>query len=481
MPCAVSLQVMRKNPAHTFIDLFAGAGGFSLGFNRAGFTCVGVVENDLRASETYKLNFPQHDSLPLSRLGPENGDILALTRQEIEGAGLPEIDVLLAAPPCQGFSKVGRGKLDHLADQEGAFKSDPRNNLYLKFLEVMEWIQPRTFLFENVPGILHFGGTNVAEAICDRCKAAGYKVLCTVLNSAWYGVPQIRERVFIFGIRSDLAIVPSFPRPIHSARLTKGHITALKLSSDLFTDAAFFKRTENPRNGPPAVSVLQALGDLPPFLDHLTDPRYRPIREEIEPCSYRAGRPSLYSSLMRRWNRQLVSTRVLDHFCRLTKRDFETFGLMKPGDMYPRAVEIAEKRYRNAKDRYLKGLLERCPQRKNYVPPYDKESFEEKWWKLIPSEPSRTITAHLARDCYSHIHYDTQKRAITVREAARLQSFPDAFEFCGNMGNCYRQIGNAVPPLLAFSLAKHIKRLLVRTDDSGVKHRKEKSRITDHA
>jgi DNA (cytosine-5)-methyltransferase 1 len=154
---------------------------------------------------------------------------------------------------------------------------------------------------------------------------------------------------------------------------------------------------------------------------------------------------------------------------------------MKPGEMYPRAVEIAEKRYKKAKDRYLRGLLERHPKRKNYVPPYDKESFEEKWWKMIPSEPSRTITAHLARDCYSHIHYDTQKRAITVREAARLQSFPDAFVFCGNMGNCYRQIGNAVPPLLAFSLAKHIKMLLARTNDSGVKHREATSRITAHA
>jgi DNA (cytosine-5)-methyltransferase 1 len=135
---------------------------------------------------------------------------------------------------------------------------------------------------------------------------------------------------------------------------------------------------------------------------------------------------------------------------------------MRPGDKYPRAVEIAEQRYEKAKRLYKMGVLNSRPRRKDFVPPYKLGAFEEKWWKLIPSLPSWTITAHLAKDCYSHIHYDSQKRAITVREAARLQSFPDAFIFSGHTGDCFRQIGNAVPPLLSYAVAKHLKKLLTK-------------------
>jgi len=164
---------------------------------------------------------------------------------------------------------------------------------------------------------------------------------------------------------------------------------------------------------------------------------------------------------MRKWDDTLESTKATDHYCRWTPRDFDTFGLMQPGDKYPQAVEIAKLRYEEAKRLYAQGLLDVPPRRKAFVPPYRLGTFDEKWWKLIPSQPSWTITAHLGRDCYSHIHYDSQKRSITVREAARLQSFPDAFVFSGNMGDCFKQIGNAVPPLLSYALALHIQSLLM--------------------
>jgi DNA (cytosine-5)-methyltransferase 1 len=457
---------MGKRQALTFVDLFAGAGGFSLGFVRAGFSCVGVIENDSRTSQTYQSNFPGHAALQLSRLGPTEGDILSLTKREVRIAlrmtGVSEVDVLLAGPPCQGFSKIGRGKLDHLANQEGAAKSDPRNRMYRKFLAMLDWIRPRAFLFENVPGILTIGGTNVAEAICEGAAAAGYHVACTALNAAWYGVPQSRERVFILGIRSDLKVIPSFPQPAYRAELTTGHLSESDQTGVRFHNRAFFLKTENPRTGPSAICVEAALGDLPPFLDHLRDPEYKADRSRIRPQSYLQGRPTAYASLMRRWDETLVSNQVLDHYCRSTPRDFETFGLMRPGDKYPRAVELAEQRFEKAKRLYRKGILSSRPRRKDFVPPYKLGAFEEKWWKLVPSLPSWTITAHLAKDCYSHIHYDTQKRAITVREAARLQSFPDAFKFSGHTGDCFRQIGNAVPPLLSHAVAKHLHKLLTK-------------------
>src|SRR6202011_5391969 len=96
-----------------------------------------------------------------------------------------------------------------------------------------------------------------------------------------------------------------------------------------------------------------------------------------------------------------------------------------------------------------------------FMPPYDEHDFPDKWRKLIPERPSWTVPAHLAKDSYSHIHYDgEQARMISVREAARLQSFPDAFLFTGNMGDCFRQIGNAVPPLLAWAIAAELLRVL---------------------
>jgi DNA (cytosine-5)-methyltransferase 1 len=457
---------MSTDPALTFIDLFAGAGGFSLGFTRAGFDCVGAIENNPKASESYKANFPEHLQFPLSRLGPIDGNILSLKQDDIKNAlqrtGVPEVDVLLAGPPCQGFSKIGRGKLDHLANRNGAFKCDPRNDLYLKFLDMLEWARPRSFIFENVTGILRLAGTNVAETICEGAERAGYDVKCTILNSAWFGVPQSRERLFIMGFRSDQKISPTFPVPVHRVMLNTGHLSEAKVLRKYFRNPDFFFRSEAPETGPKAVSVADAIGDLPRFLSHLNNPKYRPIRSLFVPQAYRQGRPGAYASLMRKWDDTLESMKASDHYCRWTPRDFDTFGLMQPGDKYPQAVEIAKRRYEAAKRLYARGLLDVRPRRKAFVPPYRLGAFDEKWWKLIPSQPSWTITAHLGRDCYSHIHYDSQKRSITIREAARLQSFPDAFVFSGNMGDCFKQIGNAVPPILAYVLARHL-RVLLRT------------------
>jgi len=456
-----------------FYDLFAGAGGFSLGFTRAGFKCAGAVEKDPCASQTYARNFPDHVNSPFSRLGPEKGDILTIDRKVIKHAykslDLKEVDVLLAGPPCQGFSLVGRGKLDSLADRRGAFISDSRNRLYTRFLEILFWIRPRAFLFENVIGMLHLGGTNLAEMISQNVSGMGYNVAWTILNAARYGVPQTRERVFILGVRKDLGILPSFPEPIYQTLLTNGQRTKSTYSTAYFRSFSFFEPTENPKSGPPAINVKSAIGDLPPLIGHLSDPTYRANRELIRSRPYRIGRPTTYESFMRKWDNSFISSKVADHFVRHTPRDYPIFSQMSAGDKYPQAVEIAKAFYAKARALYNQGKIDRVPIRKNFIPPYRLDTFEEKWRKLDPILPSWTITAHLAKDCYSHIHYDdSQMRTITIREAARLQSFPDAFVFCGNMGDCFRQIGNAVPPLLAFALACHLRFLLTGNRDKKI-------------
>jgi len=449
----------------TFLDLFSGAGGFSLGFERAGYCCVGVVELDEKAERTYRYNFPDHHRAVLARLGPEDGDIHRLDPKEalslLVDAGVKELDVLLGGPPCQGLSRVGRGKLDSLARRKGAFKDDHRNNLYVKVVDFLRVLRPRAFLIENVVGMLHLGDLNVAEAICVGAQKEGYRVICTILNAAWYGVPQTRERVFILGYRNDLAIDPSFPAPMYSTELTGGHLTNVNLSENLFKNRSFYMKTQNPIDCPRAVSVEEAFADLPQFNEHLTNGNYRAVRQEVEPKPYKCPPPNDFCKLMRRWNTRFMLGMVTDHFCRSTPRDFRIFAKMRPGDKYPRALEVAKEIYRRDLAQYRDGRLPLRPRRKDYVPPYSDHSFPDKWRKLIPDKPSWTVTAHLQKDCYSHIHFDDrQARTITVREAARLQSFPDAFQFAGNMGDCYRQIGNAVPPLLAWVLAKHMAQTL---------------------
>jgi DNA (cytosine-5)-methyltransferase 1 len=157
-----------------------------------------------------------------------------------------------------------------------------------------------------------------------------------------------------------------------------------------------------------------------------------------------------------------------DHVIRYLPRDWPIFERMRPGDEYPRAHEIAVALFREkleARRRagaYIAEGTEAWRElRRAVVPPYRVDGFPNKWWKLDPERPSRTLMAHLGKDSYSHIHFDSfQSRTISVREAARLQSFPDGFVFIGPMNPAFRQIGNAVPPLLAYQVALSLKRTM---------------------
>jgi DNA (cytosine-5)-methyltransferase 1 len=214
----------------------------------------------------------------------------------------------------------------------------------------------------------------------------------------------------------------------------------------------------------PATTVFQALDDLPVIDEHLPAGQSRPRGDLRSPRYYRGAPHSSYARLMRWWPGLPEPQALVDHVIRYTPRDFETFRRMRPGDRYPEAVAIARARLaeevsklaaRGAFPIIATGAYRELVER--FVPPYPEDSFVDKWRKLLPDQPSWTVPAHLAKDTYSHIHYDdSQARSISVREAARLQSFPDAFRFTGNMGECFRQIGNAVPPLLAWAIAHNL-------------------------
>lgn len=461
----------------TYLDLFAGAGGFSLGLQAVGFDCVGVVEIDSHAADTYRLNFPDHVvTAPFVRLGEDEGDVGQIEPAHVRdvlaahGTGEGELDLLVAGPPCQGFSHIGRSKLDSLARQRGAFQHDERNQLYLSVTDMLPVLRPRCFLIENVPGILTHARVNVAERIAETAEGEGYAVAVAILNAAWYGVPQTRERVFILGYREDLAADPTFPAPMLNAPLTTGHLAGARWVSSLFSETRRFTTLENPEPPAlPATTVSEAIGNLPVFTRHL-EGGYRAGKAANLPLDYPGmAEPGSYDEAMRTWPGLDQVHRVHDHYVRYTPRDHETFRRMPQGARYPEAVNVARRRYAEAVVSYrsLRGIVGGVdrPRWEDFVPPYSTGSFDEKWRKLVADLPAWTVTAHLSKDGYSHIHYDgEQARSISPREAARLQGFPDAFAFSGNMGDAFRQIGNAVPPILARELGRHVAETLGTVD-----------------
>lgn len=450
------------------LDLFSGAGGFSLGLERAGFSSMGAVEIDPVAGETYLRNFPE---VGVRYFGRSAGDINKIAPEELRGEliekyGTCELDLLVAGPPCQGFSRIGRAKINSLEGKERAFVEDPRNSLYKKALHFVSVLRPKVVLIENVSGMLHHAGINVAELAAKALEQCGYVVRYSLVNSAWYGVPQSRERVFILGFERSLGLTPEFPIRTHKIKPNRGLLTTGVIGTskwcypELFVHPGDLPRIKNLKS---AVTVKEALGDLPPFTKHLeaveSGKGMRIGRFLFPPDRYRRIRPSTYAQLMRNW-KKMAEPLVEDHICRFVRRDFETFRLMKPGDTYTKAHNIATSRYQEAYE-FAKNNGFKIPNKSDFIPPYRIGDFEEKWRKLIPDSPCWTITAHLERDTYSHIHYDsTQARAITPREAARLQSFPDGFVFDGNLGDMFRQIGNAVPPLLASAFGEAIRKQL---------------------
>lgn len=455
-------------PPHV-VDLFCGAGGLAIGFRAAGCLVDAAVDVDVVSGETFTRNF--------DLLQPERPPrVLAGEEFNLEDLDLSSItatppDILTGGPPCQGFSRLGRGKLDSLSDE--GFEGDPRNELYRHFLDAVRLWRPRAVVMENVPGMLSVRGVNYATVVEEELAAEGYRVGYAHLNAVWYGVPQFRERLFFIGFREDLGIRPEAPPGTHRVTLPEGYRRPRREQMRPLPFGPEWERLEGelavplPADARQAVTVREALDDLPAISEHLGSngiPR-GDFRRIVE---YRHPPQSAFSQLMRAWPGLPVPAGVTDHVTRRTPRDHETFRRMRPGDRYPQAIAIARARFNEEVERLKRSGEAPEPDtpawrelEERFVPPYPLGSFDDRWRKLIPDQPSWTVPAHLARDSYSHIHHDSdQARMISVREAARLQSFPDSFLFSGNMGDCFRQIGNAVPPLLAWALAQRLLGLL---------------------
>lgn len=307
------------------------------------------------------------------------------------------IDIIIGGPPCQAYSIAGRVR------DENGMKDDYRNYLFEHYLNVVNRYRPKLFVFENVPGILSASpsGTPIRELIKAGFESIGYAIIDdlknAVVNASDYGVPQNRNRVIIVGI--DKTIYENY-----------------KLILEHFYNELLPKYKRNKKK-----TVREAIDDLPkcmPIFDEISHKKR--ISHTTPECSITWHIPR-YSNL----------------------RDMDTFRILEE-DI---ATGVREYDSKRISELYEKKIGSKSPIHRYHV--------------LEPDEPSTTIIAHLYKDGNRFIHYDPeQQRTITVREAARLQSFPDDFEFKGSRGSAYQMIGNAVPPVLANAIAKAVYDLL---------------------
>ena len=374
-----------SQPLPATVDLFAGAGGLTLGFENARFRTLFGTDFDHDAAETFRSNFPgvPFAEQPVQEL--EAGNILS----EI-GFEPGQLDVLLGGPPCQAFSVYNHQRGFH----------DERSGLFREYLRIVEGMMPKTLVIENVVGMASLGNGRAVAEIHRELDTMGFRVEHRILQAERYGVPQERRRIFFLASRIGPVI---WPEQTHGSR-----------------EALF----EQPLQ--PFATVGNAISDLPRLgLGEGSD----------NTAPYRCVASSEYQRIMRRESRGVtnhiapalgdINVRRMKHIPQGGSwRDI-------PFDLLPAGMKRAKR-----------------------------SDHTKRYGRLHPDGLASTILTKCDLHWGAYIHPD-QNRTLTVREAARLQSFPDRFRFFGSRVEQYRQVGNAVPPLLAQALAVAVKAMLV--------------------
>ncbi|WP_240548396.1 DNA cytosine methyltransferase [Paenibacillus lignilyticus] len=450
-----------KNELPVVIDLFSGCGGLAFGFKSAGYKILHGVEIMKAAINTASYNLYWRDGLDakhhwgdITELNPE------LFKKDIGESGC----IVIGGPPCQAYSQIGRAKLKSLGEDR-KHTNDSRGFLFQDFLRFALELDARAIVMENVPEAVDYGGLNVPQHVCDILEENNYQACWTILNAADFGVPQVRERIFVFAVKKNVTTQTlNLPTPTHSSQDSKAVQGQLRRKK-IFESKSFRIPNIADSNLPNWVTVRDAVSDLPSLFPTAKS-KYHLYKPNIQ-LFYNSEASTDYQRLMRNWFGRGQKS-VTGHGYRRTERDFPIFERMRPGDDYRDASIIAEEMLdevcrAESVDRNLDvGIYENL--RQSIVPPYDREKFHTKWKKMPPDKPAHTLVAHLSTDTYSHLH-PWEPRGISVREAARLQSFPDGFLFQCNMGDAFKQIGNAVPPLLSKAIALAMRKNLLNYDE----------------
>ena len=332
------------------VDLFCGAGGFSLGFERAGFKVLGGVELDKHAAHTHAANFHGHlKGSPEYEEHRKPRDIrktepLAWLRKIGVRAGADAVDVLIGGPPCPAYTRVGRAKLREVAKAPRAHQKDPRATLYIPYLEWVRALEPLALVMENVPDILNFGGHNLGEEICEVLEDMGYQCRYTLLNSASFDVPQMRPRFILVGVHREVGANFEWPVPTRRVDLPVGYALAESAALKPLREGVglqgghYEPLPDPPKDSKPAVTAVQALSDLPELKSHLTEPAKRGAKPPDETSQMPYSRLLAPSAWVRDhmlgWDGRKVEpgAPVQGHLIRaLGRRDFRLFEGLRPG------------------------------------------------------------------------------------------------------------------------------------------------------
>ena len=337
------------------MHLFSGAGGISLGFQRADFQIDGSLEIEPLPALTHAMNFHGHD-LDLMEAHARPRDMVRVEPEEVASAlGLgpvrDAIDVLVGGPPCQAYARVGRAKLREVADHPEAYKVDPRGNLFLRYLAYVKAFRPLALLMENVPDVLHYGGHNVIEEMTEALDGLGYVAKYSLINSVFHGVPQMRDRVFLIAYRRELQVPVRFPKATNYMVLPPGYAGTRAVALryvDLLGGAGYVQPDLGDESLPGPVTAADAIGDLLPIKGASVK---RGARRFTELVGYReSGKITPYQEAMRLWPGFESMGGVRDHMIRYLPRDHMLFAEMRQGAEYPEAhataVRIAQREAR---------------------------------------------------------------------------------------------------------------------------------------
>lgn len=404
------------------LDLFAGAGGLSEGFVRAGCEIVGHIEMDKNACDTLITRMIYHaliqrglieeyknyildkttrddlvekhnlqkerDSVICSKITKDNyRELIKQIKKRLNG---DDLDMIVGGPPCQAYSYIGRARDEHKMEY------DDRNYLYIYYIEFLKALKPKIFVFENVPGLVSAGGGKYLKDMRQLMKKAGYETDYKILNAVNFGVPQNRKRVILIGWnkKSKMNAYPKF-KEVKRDYLVKDFLVNL-----------------------PKIKA----------------------GEEVNKIEYIEKSEILNKLKITNFKFEIL----MDHISRPnTDQDLE---------IYRRAVE-AKNGGENIKYNNLPKRLKTHNNESGFLDRFKVVDFG--------AAGSHTIVAHIAKDGHFYIHPDIgQNRSLSVREAARLQTFPDDYKFEGNRGPMFKQIGNAVPPVLSTLIAKELKKYI---------------------
>lgn len=445
-----------KKSALRAIDLFAGTGGMSYGFIASGIDVVAAVEIDKHAAASYKYNVGDHVFVEdIQTFGPEKLEKKLVKQGKI--ASKRDVNLIIGGPPCPGFSLIGRSKISNLiksgkwegSDSRHQFIDDKRNNLFLEFVSYVKHFKPTMFVMENVYGMTSYKsqkGESITDVIVSEFSKLGYFVTANLVDTADYGVPQHRRRMIFIGNK----LTNSVPLP---------------------------KKSES------KINLSCVLQDLP-VINPLTG---KSTKNKLKKLKNKQGSDCL--NLMQ-WLRSAKSNgneackngTISQNITRkVNPRDQAIFPLLLSGengkrrlyrDIFPNMIKSVEANL--TKDYMI------SPESEGFVVKskingdnrswkwYNPTKFGDKMRRLRGDKPSNTIVAHLCKDGYMFVH-PYEDRTITIREAARIQTFPDSFDFSANgtipFSHQMRVIGNAVPPVFAMKLAESIIKHITEISD----------------